>query len=204
MQLKSLVVLAVIAIASVGVAFFLVSNGYIRLGKPESEIVVAETKEVKGMKDVKAGEPDHKSEMDALDEKIIDPEVGAAGVLTDLDVIPMDPIVVNLKGSSGRRYLKVTVNLGVKEEKKSDEDEKKKKKDKTEIVPLVKEVVEGKLVEIKDMLISILSAKSIDDIDGWADKDIIRLEIREVLNKKLQLSVSNGINKVFFTEFVVQ
>ena len=198
MQLKSLIVLAVIAIAGVGAAFFLVTKGYIRLGKPESELA----EEVDDVKVVKVDGPDHESEMDMLDEKIIDPEVGAAGVLTDLEVIPMDPIIVNLKGSSGRRYLKVTVNLGVKEEESDDED--KKKKDESEIAPLVKDVVEGKLVEIKDMLISILSAKTIDDIDGWADKDIIRQEIREVINKKLQFSVNKGINKVFFSEFVVQ
>ncbi len=203
MQLKSLIMLAVIAIASVGGAFFLVSKGYIRLGNPESELAVAETGKVEDIKNEKTEEPDHEIENEIVDEKIIDPEVGAAGPLTDLEVIPMDPIIVNLKGSSGRRYLKVTVNLGIKDVEVIEEDDKKKK-DKGEITPLVKEVVEGKLVEIKDMLISLLSAKTIDDIDGWSDKDIIRLEIRDVLNKKLQFSVNKGISKVFFTEFVVQ
>ncbi|MGR3317822.1 MAG: flagellar basal body-associated FliL family protein [Candidatus Anammoxibacter sp.] len=198
MPLKTLIILALIAIISVGMAFVVVTKGYIPLGKTKDETVASQDETAEGEQ---AGEGESVEGEDADN-----PVSKVSNKLPDIDVIPLDPIVVNLRGSFGRRYLRVGVNLGM-EKVAGDEEESGKKKDEEkdegeEKVLSVKEIVEGKLVEIRDVLISLLSAKSIEDVDGWADQDMIRNEIREVLNKELKLD--KGISKVFFTEFVVQ
>lgn len=183
--------LAVIAIISVGFAFILVTKGYIRIGKPKNQTVNTQTETKENTDELESNET---IEIESSD-------VDDSEQFPDLAVIPLEPIIVNLRGSFGRRYLKITVNLGVKDEGVGESDKKKKKREGKSSIP-VKETVEGKLVEIRDILISVLSAKSIDDVDGWADQDMIRDEIRDVLNGKLRLD--KGISKVFFTEFVVQ
>lgn len=204
MQMKSLMVMAVIALISVGAAFFLVTKGYIRIGKPDSTAAVADA-EIEGNDSVEVELDESADDSDADDGE------GGADVAgfdapegEELAVIPLEPVIVNLRGSFGRRYLKITVNLGVRDDGSGDEEDKgeKKKDDEGDGVPSLKGFVEGKLVEIRDLLISLLSAKGIEDVDGWADQDVIRSEIKEVLNRELNLD--NGISKVFFTEFVVQ
>ena len=194
MSIKTLIILALIAIISVGVAFVVVTKGYIPIGKKEDETAAAQ-----GETEVLGAEGETGESVEGGN---VDGATGeTSGQLPTMEVIPLSPIVVNLRGSFGRRYLRVAINLGMVKEDSGDEEPDKKKED--EEKPLsVKETVEGKLVEIRDVLISLLSAKSIEDVDGWADQDVIRNEIREVLNKELKLD--RGISKVFFTEFVVQ
>lgn len=199
MQLKSLIVLAVIAIISVGFAFILVSKGYVRIGKPKDETTVSQAETAEN---TESAEKIKSSEVVEEEKTVDNSEAEASEQQPKMAVIPLDPIIVNLKGSFGRRYLKISVSLGVKDEAAEDPDKKKKGKEEEKGVP-VKETVEGKLVEIRDILISLLSTKSIEDVDGWANQDVIRNEIREVLNKELKLD-KEGISKVFFTEFVVQ
>lgn len=211
MQLKTLIILGVITIIGVGMAFILISKGYVRVGKPGNEAVAPKT-EIDVVNPAAAVEPESETEVET--EVETEKEYEKTSNTANLVVIPLEPVVVNLKGSSGRRYLKVTVNLGVEGEKVEDDttgkDKKKEEaKDKNAKAGEVKStagktqgVIEGKLVEIRDILISVLSAKSIDDVEGWADQDIIRDEIKDILNKDLELK--NGIKKVFFTEFVIQ
>jgi len=98
-------------------------------------------------------------------------------------IIPVDTIVVNLSGSNARRYLKAKVNLEAK-----DAETKKK--------------IESKTIPIKDRLISILSSKTLEDIDGLEGQESLRSEIKNNLDSILK--VENGILQVYFSEFVVQ
>lgn len=210
MQLKSLIILALIAIISVGMAFFVMSKGLLPFGKTEneSEIAQPESEDNNGEEELSDFEEEFEEDNVLLSSSIVE----ASDKLPDFEIIPFDPIVVNLRGSFGRRYLKVTVNLGILKNdgvdsgEEKDKKKKKKGKDGEEIDDgenlSVKEIVERKTIEIKDILISLFSAKSIDDVGGWTNQDLIREEIKDVLNNKLQLD--NGISKVFFTEFVIQ
>lgn len=98
-------------------------------------------------------------------------------------IIPVDAIVVNLSGSNARRYLKAKVNLEAK-----DAETKKK--------------IEAKAIPIKDRLISILSSKSLEDIDGLEGQEGLRVEIKNNIDSILK--VENGVLQVYFSEFVVQ
>ncbi len=211
MQLKTLIVLAVIAIICVGMAFILVSKGYIRIGAPGQDQAA---QQAEGVTDPEALADEEESELEEeMQEELEELEAKQDGEDGDgrvLTVIPLEPIIVNLKGSFGRRYLKTTINLGVEaiktKDDEEDEDKKKKKKKKEEEEGAgdteLKAEIEGKMVEIKDVLISILSAKSIEDVEGWSDQNLIREEIKDILNSQLHLNAK--VRKVFFTEFVVQ
>lgn len=97
-------------------------------------------------------------------------------------IVPVDTIVVNLSGSNGRRYLKAKINLEAK-----DGD--------------VKKIIEAKAIQIKDRLISILSSKTLEDIDGLEAQENLRKEIKDAVDVVLKVE---GVLQVFFTEFVVQ
>ncbi|MBI5308518.1 MAG: flagellar basal body-associated FliL family protein [Planctomycetes bacterium] len=98
-------------------------------------------------------------------------------------IIPVDTIVVNLSGSNARRYLKAKVNLEAK-----DAETKKK--------------IETKTIPIKDRLISILSSKTLEDIDGLEGQESLRVEIKNNIDSILK--IENGVLQVYFSEFVVQ
>lgn len=98
-------------------------------------------------------------------------------------IIPVDTIVVNLSGSNARRYLKAKVHLEAK-----DAETKKK--------------IEAKTIPIKDRLISILSSKTLEDIDGLEGQESLRVEIKS--NVDSILKIENGVLQVYFSEFVVQ
>lgn len=98
-------------------------------------------------------------------------------------IVAVDTIIVNLSASNGRRYLKVKINLEAK-----DEDVRKK--------------IESKPVQIKDRLISILSSKTLEDVDGLEGQENLRNEIKGALD--VILKTEGGILQVYFTEFVIQ
>ncbi len=98
-------------------------------------------------------------------------------------IIPVDTIVVNLSGSNARRYLKAKVNLEAK-----DAETKKK--------------IEAKAIPVKDRLISILSSKTLEDIEGLEGQESLRGEIKKNIDAILKME--GGILQVYFSEFVVQ
>lgn len=98
-------------------------------------------------------------------------------------IVAIDTIIVNLSASNGRRYLKVKINLEAK-----DGDVKKK--------------IESKPVQIKDRLISILSSKTLEEIDGLEGQENLRNEIKNALD--VILKTEGGVLQVYFTEFVIQ
>jgi flagellar FliL protein len=95
---------------------------------------------------------------------------------------PLETFIVNLSGGAGERYLKVAMELELKE------------------TSLVIEV-EKRKPQIRDTILLLLSSKTFDDIATFRGKTKLRNEITSRLNAVLPPA---SIKKVYFTEFVVQ
>ncbi len=97
-------------------------------------------------------------------------------------MFPMDTFTVNLLSDSGRRYLKVEMNLEIDGEELAAE-------------------LDNKKAVIRDIIIRLLSSKSLDEISTAKGKDKLKEQITDQLNLRLR---DGRINNVYFTEFVIQ
>jgi len=97
-------------------------------------------------------------------------------------IYPLDPFTVNLKSQGATRYLKCTINLEIDSPETQPELDKMK--------PL-----------IRDMIIRILSSKTVPEISTAKGKDKLKEEIKKNLNTKL---ATGEIRNVYFTAFVIQ
>jgi len=96
------------------------------------------------------------------------------------EMVRLEPFVVNLAGSRGRRLARVTLELEVDNEK-------------------VKDEIETRSAQIRDIIIIILSAKNYESVSNKEGKDALRDEIRDTVSGFL---TKGKIRKVFFTEFM--
>ncbi len=99
-----------------------------------------------------------------------------------LPVFSLKPFVVNLADSKGRRYLKVTMKL----ELSSDE---------------LLEEVEKRQPQIRDVILTLLSSKTSDEVNSMEGKFLLREEIIKRVNTFL---ITGKITKIYLEEFVVQ
>ncbi|HEX5670334.1 MAG TPA: flagellar basal body-associated protein FliL [Sulfuricurvum sp.] len=97
-------------------------------------------------------------------------------------MFPLDLFTVNLLSESGRRYLKVEMNLELEGEELALELETKK--------PV-----------LRDVIIRILSGKSLEEISTIKGKEALKEEIVHDLNQRVK---DGKIKNVYFTDFVVQ
>ncbi len=97
-------------------------------------------------------------------------------------MFPLDTFTVNLLSESGRRYLKVEMNLELNGEELGME-------------------LDSKTAVIRDIVIRLLSSKSLEEISTAKGKDKLKEQIVDQLNMRLR---DGRINNVYFTEFVVQ
>ena len=97
-------------------------------------------------------------------------------------MFPLDLFTVNLLSESGRRYLKVEMNLELEGEELAIELEKKK--------PV-----------LRDIIIRILSSKSLEEISTAKGKETLKEQIVSELNKRVK---DGKIKNVYFVDFVVQ
>jgi flagellar FliL protein len=97
-------------------------------------------------------------------------------------MFPLDAFIVNLTGTSGERYLKVSLQLEL---------------GKVELT----EEVEKRVPQLRDTILLLLSSKTFEDIGTYSGKTKLRSEITARLNGMLP---PGSIKKVYFTEFVVQ
>ncbi|MBV5321699.1 MAG: flagellar basal body-associated protein FliL [Sulfuricurvum sp.] len=110
---------------------------------------------------------------------------GEAGgeAMTEVGLMfPLDAFTVNLLSESGRRYLKCEINLEMEGEELSHELEEKK--------PV-----------FRDIIIRILSSKSLEEISTVKGKEKLKEEIVQDLNTRLK---DGKVKNVYFTDFVVQ
>ncbi|NPA66819.1 MAG: flagellar basal body-associated protein FliL [Epsilonproteobacteria bacterium] len=103
--------------------------------------------------------------------------------LNEIGVLyPLDTFTVNLKSDSGRRYLKVTMDLELSGQELSAE-------------------LDNKTAVIRDRIIRILTSKTLEEVTSRKGKDKLTQQIKDTLNAML---VDGQIKGVYFTEFVIQ
>ena len=110
------------------------------------------------------------------------PAAGGAAAAAGANIFPLDPFIVNIYDGQELRYLKVKVELEM-------------------VSPAVKAELDGRLAAIRDSVLILLSAKTLQDIQDVQGKNTLKDEILGAINKNIP---PGKIAKVYFTDFVVQ
>jgi flagellar FliL protein len=105
---------------------------------------------------------------------------GAAGATAN--IFAMDPFIVNIYDGQELRYLKVKVELEM-------------------VSPAIKGELDARLAQVRDSILILLSAKTMQDIQDVQGKNALKDEILGAINKCIP---PGKIAKVYFTDFVVQ
>lgn len=98
-------------------------------------------------------------------------------------ILALDPAIVNIAGTNGRRYLKITIQIEVPEEEK-----------------VIKEV-EARKPLLSDRLIQILSGKSLEEVTSAGSLQALKQQIADQFGKELG---AERLKEVYLTEFVIQ
>ena len=109
----------------------------------------------------------------------------AAPVEKDVDLglmFPLDPFVVNLAGSEGKRFLKVTISLELS-------------------TPEVNLELKENIQKITDSILVLLSSKAFEDVYSVQGKFKLKDEITTRVNRFL---VVGHVKDAYFTEFIIQ
>jgi len=106
-----------------------------------------------------------------------EPEVPILGVM-----VPLEPFVVNLAGTKGKRFLKVAITLELSS-------------------PEVNAEINENLQKITDSILILLSSKSFEDVYSVQGKFKLKDEITTRVNRFLVLG---HVKDAYFTEFVIQ
>jgi flagellar FliL protein len=109
------------------------------------------------------------------------PAAGAAAG-PSANIFPLEPFIVNIYDGQELRYLKVKIELEM-------------------VGPAIKVELEGRLAPIRDAILVLLSAKTLQDIQDVQGKTTLKDEILGAINKHIP---PGKIAKVYFTDFVVQ
>ncbi len=94
----------------------------------------------------------------------------------------VEDVIVNPAESQGEQFVLVNIAFELKEEDDVKRMEKREPK-------------------IRDMLIKIISSKTITQLDGADDKEALRLEIKKNAEK---LVPANHLNNVYFVNYIIQ
>ncbi len=97
-------------------------------------------------------------------------------------IFPLDTFIVNVAETNGERYLKTTLEVELKDGSLAGE-------------------VEKRMPQVRDSILLLLSTKRFEDIKSFQGKSKLRNEIITRLNGLLY---AGAVQKVYFTEFVVQ
>lgn len=98
-------------------------------------------------------------------------------------VMNLEPFVVNLADPGGRRYLKLTLAMDIKDEK-------------------LKKDLESRMPMIRDSVLLLLSSKTYNDIASVAGKLKLRTEILKIINNAL--GSGSQVHELYFSELVIQ
>ncbi len=97
-------------------------------------------------------------------------------------LLPLRTFVVNLNDPSGRKYLKVTIDLELSND-------------------AVKTEIMDRMPQIRDTIITFLSTTSYEDLSSVEGKNFIKEAITAKINRIL---TSGKVKNIYFEEFVVQ
>jgi flagellar FliL protein len=151
---------ALLMLAGTGVTVFFLRGDIAALLQPQGETAGAETAAVPDEEETK---PD-----------------GAPNFLGT--VFEMEPLIVNLERSQGKRYLKVKMSLELNKE-------------------LVLQEVQARLPQIRDAILLMISSKAFVDISTVEGK----LALRDALVTRINGLLETGfVKRIYFQEFVVQ
>ncbi len=96
--------------------------------------------------------------------------------------VSLDPFIVNLASDSGKRYLKITMQLELAR-------------------PDMAAEVNNRMPQIKDAVITVLSSKTADDLLTIEGKFRLKEQVLTRINNTL---TSGVVKNIFFVEFVIQ
>lgn len=105
-----------------------------------------------------------------------------SSLLTVGPMYPLDQFIVNLMSQGGRRYLKTTITLEMSDEAMTAE-------------------IEKKHAIIRDLIIGVISSKTVEEISTIKGKDKLKDELVSTINEVL---TDGYIKNMFFTDFVIQ
>ncbi|MEW6258631.1 MAG: flagellar basal body-associated FliL family protein [Thermodesulfobacteriota bacterium] len=94
----------------------------------------------------------------------------------------LESFIVNLADPGGKRYLRVTMQLELKDTK-------------------VHEQVTQRLPHVRDCILTVLPTRKVDDLQTVDGKTGLRNELIAKLNELLG---AGAVTKIYFTEFVIQ
>jgi flagellar FliL protein len=97
-------------------------------------------------------------------------------------IYPLDPFIVNLVSNNADRYLKCKIDLELDS-------------------PDLQQEIDKKLPAIRDLIIRILSSKTVEEIQTAKGKEKLKEEIKRKINEIL---TTGEVRNVYFTEFVIQ
>jgi flagellar FliL protein len=97
-------------------------------------------------------------------------------------IYPLDQFIVNLVSNNANRYLKCKISFELDS-------------------PDLQQEVDKKLPAIRDIIINILSSKTVEEIQTAKGKEKLKEEIKRKINEIL---TTGEIRHVYFTEFVIQ
>jgi flagellar FliL protein len=97
-------------------------------------------------------------------------------------MLPLDPFIANLADEGGKRYLKATFQIEF-------------------LGAAVPPGTDARLPQIRDLLLTLLTSKTFDDIKTPEGKQELRDEIATRVNQTLD---RDAVKAVYFTEFIVQ
>jgi len=97
-------------------------------------------------------------------------------------IYPLDKFVVNLVSTNANRYLKCKIDLELDSQELQQE-------------------IDKKLPAIRDLIIRILSSKTVEEIQTSKGKEKLKEEIKRKINQYL---TTGEVRNVYFTEFVIQ
>ena len=100
-------------------------------------------------------------------------------------IYPLDPFIVNLADPGGKRYLRTSISLEIKNGENKN----------------LKEEMDKRLPQVKDIIVTLLPTRKFDDIQTVEGKLALRDELMQRLNKIL---TQGKVTNIYFTEFVVQ
>ena len=109
----------------------------------------------------------------------------AAQVEEDVNLgvmFPLDPFIVNLAGSEGKRFLKVTISMELS-------------------APEVHIELKENIQKITDSILVLLSSKAFEDVYSVQGKFKLKDEITTRVNRFL---VVGHVKDAYFTEFIIQ
>jgi len=97
-------------------------------------------------------------------------------------IYKLDPFIVNIMGKEGERFLKVEMCFELENEG-------------------LKEELNERLPQIRDILIKLLSSKKVEEVSTLIGKEELQ---REIISKINRILISGKIKNVYFTDFVMQ